>query len=183
MSRNETADPQAILAEVFAFSQADIVANRRRELSAAQRARIARKHHADVRLVRGVFVTIFGVGLLGFSADRIRHEDMNVRSLLIYFGVMAFFACIVGASMLFNRYRLNRTLREGSVQPVEGKIQLITKRDGRLLMRYFCVGSQRFKIDNYAHFTLLEQSGVAGQEAIMYVTTPWRSVLSVVLKT
>lgn len=183
MSQHETSDLQVLLAEVFEFSQADIVANRRRELSAAQRARVAHKHHADAHFVRGIFVTIFGVGLLGFSADRIRSEDMNVRSLLTYLGVTAFFGCIVASSVLFNRYRLNRTLREGSVQPVEGKIQLITKRDGRLFIRYFCVGGQRFKINNYAHFTLLEKSGIAGQEAIMYVSAPWRSVLSVVLKT
>jgi hypothetical protein len=62
------------------------------------------------------------------------------------------------------------------------KIRLITKRDGRLLLRYFCVGSHQFKIDNYKYFTLLEQSAVAGQEAIMYVSSPWRSVLSVVLQ-
>ncbi|MEM7737783.1 MAG: hypothetical protein AAF267_18550, partial [Deinococcota bacterium] len=183
MNQNETSDPQAVLAEVFEFSAADIAANSRGNLSAAQKARMTRKHHADARAARSIFVIIFGLGLLGFSAEMIRIGNMGVRSVLTYFLVMAFFGFIAWGFILHNRHQLSCTLREGNAQPVKGEIQLITKRSERAQVRYFCVGSHRFRIDGYLHFVLLQNSGVAGREAIVYVSAPWYSVLSVVLQT
>jgi hypothetical protein len=173
---------QAALAEVFEFSPADIAANRQGRLSAAQRERITSKHYADSRLAWVVFAIIFGLGLIGFSAEMIRTENMGAKSLLIYFGVTAFFGSIVWTFILYYRHQLKRTLREGNAQPVKGKIQLTTERSERLLQRYFWVGNQRFRIDRYDHFVLLQQSGVAGREAILYVSAPWRGPLSVVVQ-
>jgi hypothetical protein len=80
MNQNETFDPQAILAEVFEFSPADIAANRKGNLSAAQKARMTRKHHADARAARNIFVIVFVMGFLGFSVEMIRIGNMSVRS-------------------------------------------------------------------------------------------------------
>jgi hypothetical protein len=182
MTQNEMSNLQAILAEVFEFSPADIAANRMGEISAAQRERITNKHYANCRVAWEVFVIIFGLGLLGFSAEMIRTGNMGMRSLLTYFGVTAFFGLIVWAFILYYRYQLKRTLREGSARPVEGKIQLITERSERMQSRYFCVGNHRFRLDQYKHFVTLQQSGVAGRKAIMYVASPWHGLLSVVLQ-
>lgn len=181
MTQNDIANRQAILAEVFEFSPADIEANCKGKLSAAQRKRIIRKHDSNRRLAWIGFTIIFGVGLLGFSAEMIRLETMNARSLLTYLGVTAFFGLIVWAFILRYRGQIKRTLREENVQPVEGTILLVTKREEKMMSRYFCIGHHRFRIDEYKHFALLQQSGIAGQKAIVYVSTPWSSVLSVVL--
>ncbi|EGF28740.1 hypothetical protein RBWH47_03772 [Rhodopirellula baltica WH47] len=66
---------------------------------------------------------------------------------------------------------------------MKGKIQLFTMRHEKLLHRYFCIDDHRFQIERYSHFELLQQSGLAGQEAIMYVSTPRKAVQSVELKT
>ena len=182
MVQNDISSLQAVLAEVFGFSSADIVANRKGELSLTQRERITSKHYADCRFAWILFAIIFGLGLLGFSAEMIRTENMNGRSLLTYFGVTAFFGLILWAFILYYRWQMKRTLREGNVQLVEGNIHLITERVEKTQVRYFCIGRHRFRIDKYRHFVLLQQSGIAGREAILYVSAPWRSVLSVVLR-
>lgn len=182
MNQNERSDRQAILAEIFEFSPADIAANRRGEISVAQKERIASTHYADSRAAWELFFLIFGLGLLGFSADMIRTGNMGVRSLLTYFGVTAFFALIVWAFIRYNRHKMTRTFWEGSVQVVEGEIQLITERSEKIQHRYFCIGHHRFRIDEYKKFVALQKSGVVGQRAIMYVSYPWHSLLSVVLQ-
>ena len=183
MTQNEISNLQAILAEVFEFSPADIAANRRGEISAAQKARITSNHYANTRIIWELFTIIFGLGLLGFSAEMIRTGNMGVKSLLTYFGVTAFFGLIVWAFISYYRYQIKRTLRAGSAQPVEGKIRLITERREKTQSRYFCVGNHRFSIDRYKHFIALQQSGIAGRKAIMYVSSPWHGLLlSVVLQ-
>ena len=182
MIQNERSNLQAILAEVFEFSPADIAANRTGEISTAQKARITSTHYANSRVAWELFFIIFGLGLLGFSAEMIRTGNMGVKSLLTYFGVTAFFGLIVWAFILYYRHQMKRTLWEGSAQLVEGKIQLITERGEKMQSRYFCVGNHRFRIDEYKHFIVLQQSGVAGRRAIMYVSSPWHDLLSVVLQ-
>ena len=182
MAQNEMSHLQAVLAEVFEFSQADIAANRKGQLSAAQRERITNKHYANSRFAWELFFIIFGLGLLGFSAEMIRTGNMGMKSLLTYFGVTAFFGLIVWAFILYYRHQMKRTLRQGSAQPVEGKIQLVTERGERMQSRYFCIGNHRFRIDRYKHFVALQQSGVAGRKATMYVSSPWHSLLCVILQ-
>jgi hypothetical protein len=182
MVQNDISHLQAVLAAVFEFSSADIAANRRGEISAAQKARIARSHHAHRRVAWEIFAIIFGLGLLGFSAEMIRTGNMGVKALLTYFAVTAFFGLIVQAFIFYYRHQMKRTLREGSAQLVEGSIQLITERGERMQSRYFCVGNHRFRLDNYRHFAALQQSGVAGRNAIIYVAFPWHELLSVVLQ-
>ena len=182
MIQNERSNLQAILAEVFEFSPADIAANRTGEISAAQKARITKTQYANSRAAWELFFIIFGLGLLGFSAEMIRTENMGVKSLLTYFGVTAFFGLIVWAFILYYQHQMKRTLREGSAQLVEGTIQLITERGEKTQIRYFCICNHRFRIDEYKHFVALQQSGVAGQKAIAYVSSPWHDLLSVVLQ-
>ncbi|MEM6428291.1 MAG: hypothetical protein AAF708_03555 [Deinococcota bacterium] len=182
MNQNEPSDPQAILAEVFEFSPADIAANCKGNLSAAQQARMMRKHQADARAARSIFIVIFVIGLLGWSAEAIRTGEMSVRTVLTYCLVMAFLGFIAWGMMLYNRHKLNRTLQQGSAQLVEGKIWLIKKRSGKTHTKHFCVGCHQYQINEYKHWALLEQSGVAGRDATAYVSAPWRSVLSVVLQ-
>ncbi|MEL7505155.1 MAG: hypothetical protein AAFN18_22105, partial [Cyanobacteria bacterium J06554_6] len=101
---------------------------------------------------------------------------------LTYFGVTAFFGLIVWAFIFYYRHQMKRTVRQGSAQRVEGKIQLVTERGERMQSRYFCVGNHRFRIDRYKHFVVLQQSGVTGRQAIMYVSSPRHGLLSVVLQ-
>lgn len=182
MAQNDISSLQAVLAEVFTFSSADIAANRKGELSLPQRERISSKHYADCRVAWIIFAIIFGLGLLGFSAEMIRTGNMNANSLLTYVGITTFFGLIVWAFILYYRWQMKRTLREGNVQLVEGNIHLLTERVEKTQVRYFCIGRHRFRIDEYRHFVLLQQSGVAGRDAILYVSAPWRSVLSVELR-
>ncbi len=182
MTQNEMSNLQAILAKVFEFSPTDIADNRRGKLSAAQRERITAKHYANSRFAWVAFAIIFWLGLLGFSAEMMRTGNMGVKSLLMYFGATAFFGLIVWAFILHYRHQMKRTLREGNVHSVRGKIQIIGERGEKLTHWYFCVGNQRFEIDRSDHRILLQQSGVAGREAIMYFSAPWHGLLSVVLR-
>ncbi len=182
MLPNETANLQAILAEVFAFSPEDVAANRMGKLSATQRERMAAKHHANSRFAWVAFAIIFGLGLLGFSAEMMRTGNLGAKSLLMYSGLAALFGLIVWGFILYYRRQLKRTLREGNVYAVRGEIQIIMERGEKLMHWYFCVGNQRFEIDRSDHRILLQQCGVAGREAIVYFSAPWHGLLSVVLQ-
>ena len=182
MSQNETANLQTILAEIFAFSSEDIAANRMGKLSAAQRERMAAKHYANSRSAWMAFAIIFGLGLLGFSAEMMRTGNLGVQSLLTYLGLAALFGLIVWGFIFYYRRQLKRTLREGAVHSVRGEIQIVMERGEKLMHWYFCVGNQRFEIDRADHRILLQQCGVAGRESIVYFSAPWHGLLSVVLQ-
>ena len=182
MTQNEITDLQAMLAEIFEFLPEDIAANRTGKLSIAQRERITSKHYANSRLAWGAFTIIFGLGLLGFSAEMIRIGNMGVKALLMYFGVTAFFGLVVWAFILYYRDQMKRTLEEGRAEFVQGKIRIIGERGEKLMHWYFCIGNQRFEIDRYDHRVLLQESGVVGREAGVYFSTPWHGLLSVVLQ-
>ena len=179
--QQDTSEQQAVLAELFEFAPADIDANRRGELSVAQKERIKSKHYANSRIAWIIFAIIFGLGLFGFSAEMIRIGRAEIASWLIYLGVMGFWALVVWGVIQYFRYQMNRTLQDGTVQQVNGKIHLFTERGERMMHRYFSVGKHRFRIDNYPHFNLLQQSGVAGREATLYIAKPAGSLLSVQL--
>ena len=80
MIQNEITNLQAILAEVFEFSPADIAANRTGEISTAQKARITSTYYANSRVAWELFFIIFGLGLLGLSTEMIRNGYMGVKS-------------------------------------------------------------------------------------------------------
>ncbi|WP_037226147.1 hypothetical protein [Rhodopirellula baltica] len=174
---------QAVLETVFGFSQADLAANQAGELSAAQKERVASTHFANSRLAWVAFSIVFGVAFLGFCAEMLRTGRFGTQSVSTYIGVTVFFGLILWGLVLHRRLQMRRTLREGKTYPVKGKIQLFTMRHEKLLHRYFCIDDHRFQIERYSHFELLQQSGLAGQEAIMYVSTPRKAVQSVELKT
>ncbi|QEG02619.1 hypothetical protein Mal15_67400 [Stieleria maiorica] len=174
---------QTALATVFGFSQADLAANQSGELSVAQKERISRTHDANSRFAWVAFSIVFGVAFLGFGADMIRTGNFGTKSLSAYVGVTVFFGLILCGFTLHYRHQMKRTLRDGRTYPVKGKIQLFTMRKEKLMHRYFCIDDHRFQIERYDHFELLKQSGLAGQEAIMYVSTPRKAVQSVELKT
>lgn len=182
MAPNDIDDLQAVLARIFEFSPADITANRLGMISDAQKARITQTHDVNCRMAWEIFALVFGLGFLGFSADMIRTGNLGVESLLIYFWLTAFFGLIVWACILYHQHQLQQTLRQGSVQPVVGHIRLLTERSERMQSRYFCVGSHKFRIDHYADFATLQKSGIAGREAMLYISSPKRSLLSVALQ-
>ncbi|EMI56155.1 hypothetical protein [Rhodopirellula sallentina] len=174
---------QAVLETVFGFSQSDLVANQSGELSAAQKKRVSSKHYANSRFAWVAFTVIFGVGFLGFCADMLRTGTFGIHSLSVYVGVTVFFGLILWGFILYYRNQMKRTLWDGKIFPVKGRIQLFTMRHEKLLHRYFGVDDHRFQIERYDYFELLRQSGLAGQEAIMYVSTPRKAIQSVELKT
>ena len=180
---DELSKKQAVLATVFHFSQADLEANRSGELSAAQKERITSTHFANSRFAWVAFSIVFGIGFLGFSADMLRTGTFGTQSLTAYVGATVFFALILWGFTLHHRFQMKRTLLDGKAYPVTGKIQLFTMRSEKLLHRYFCVDDHRFQVERYDHFKLLQESGLAGQEAILYVSTPRKAVQSVELKT
>jgi hypothetical protein len=182
MAQNEISNQQAILAEVFGFSPEDIAANRTGKISPAQRARITSKHYANSRFAWVVFAAVFGLGLLGFSAEMIRTENMGVKTLLLYLGVTACFGLIVWVFILYHRHRMKRTLRKGKVQSVKGTIRITGEQREKLTHWYVCVGDHRFEIDRSDHRILLQQSGVGGREAWAYFSVPWRGLLSIVVQ-
>lgn len=183
MTVTDTHNLQAVLAEVFTFSPDDLAANRQGRLSAAQRERITRKHAGNVRAAWVIFAIVFGLGFVGFSAEMIRTANFTLNTILTYAALTAFFALIVWAYTTYDGRRMNRTLQEAHPQRVEGVIQLIVERSERTQVRYFCIDGQRFRIDAYSHFVALQEADAAGQEAIAYLSVPWRSVLSVELST
>ncbi|QDV40590.1 hypothetical protein Enr13x_03960 [Stieleria neptunia] len=174
---------QAVLATVFGFSQADLAANQSGELSAAQKERVSTKHYANSRFAWVAFSIVFGVAFLGFCADRLRTGTFGTQSLSAYVGVTVFFGLILWGFILHHRHQMKRTLRDGKTFPVKGKIQLFTVRKERSMHRYFCIDDHRFQIERYDLFVLLQQSGLAGQEATLYVSAPRKEVQSVELKT
>ncbi|WP_204137677.1 hypothetical protein [Halomicronema sp. CCY15110] len=182
MAANDIAHLQAVLARVFEFSPADLAANRMGMISDAQKARMTHTYDANCRMAWVIFALIFGLGFLGFSADMIRNENLGVDTVLIYFGVTACWGLIVWAFILYHGHQLQRTLRQGNVQPVAGQIQLWTERSEGMRSRYFCVGGYKFRMDNYTDFSALQKSGIAGRAAILYVSYPNRSLLSVLLQ-
>ncbi len=182
MAPNDIDHLQALLARVFAFSPADLAVNRMGMMSDAQKTRITQTHSANCQTAWQIFALIFSLGLLGFTAAMISSEYPLMESLFIYFGFTAFWGLIVWAFMVYQRQQIQRTLRQGDVQLVAGQIQLFTERSGRVQHRYFCIGRHKFRLDNYAHFAALQKSGITGREATMYVSSPWRSLLSVLLQ-
>lgn len=182
MAPNDIDDRQAVLARVFEFSPTDITANCMGLISDAQKARMTHTHDANCRTAWVIFALIFGLGFLGFSADMMRSGNLGVESLLMYFWFTASFGLMVWAFILYYRHQLQRTLRQGSVQPVVGQIRLLTERSEGTQSRYFCVGSHKFRIGNYTDWATLQKSGLAGREVTLYVSYPKRSVLSVLLQ-
>ena len=95
MTQQTTTDLQALLAEVFEFSTVDIEANRAGEFSAAQRERMTAKHHANSRFAWVAFAIIFGLALLGFSAEMNRTGKLGVNTMMAFLGLTTFFGVIV----------------------------------------------------------------------------------------
>ncbi|MCC9600973.1 hypothetical protein LOC67_10375 [Stieleria sp. JC731] len=126
---------------------------------------------------------MLGVGFFGFCADMLRTGMFGIKTLSIYVGVTVFFSLILWGFTIHYRYQMKRTLLDGKTFAVKGKIQLITRRNEKLLHRYFCIDGHQFQVERYDHFKLLQEAGLAGQEAIVYISTPRKAVQSVELKT
>ena len=182
MASSEISELQAILYDVFEFSNEDIKANRIGKMSEAQKACIFKKHRANSRFAWVAFSTVFSIGFVGGSVDMIRTEKMGVEFLLMYLGVTMFFAVIVWAFIVYYRRQMETTLREENIQSVRGKIKIICVRGEKLMHWYFSVGHYRFQIERGDHRILLQQSGVVGREAEVYFSLPRQDLLSVVLQ-
>jgi len=172
---------QAVLASVFVFSVEDLSSNRLGRISAEQKFRMQKNNTANNRFAWGVFAAIFGVGFLGFSAAIIQNDEMGIDALPWYFVAVGFFALILWANMLFHQYRLKRTHEKGIARAVSGTISLYSKRVERSTNYYFTINGQRFQIEQFKQFNALKKEELAGQEATMYISSPWKSILSVEL--
>ena len=182
MSNKQFSGPQAVLRQIFGFSAEDLTANRKGELSSSQKSRIMAKHRANCRFAWVVFAIFFGVGMFGFSVEMLRAHNFGTKFLLMYFGATALIALVVWASILYYRHQMRRVLREGKVDSVRGRVQIIGKRIEKLTHWHFCVGTQSFAIERGDHRIQLQQSGVEGREVIVYFTNPAYGVLSIDLK-
>lgn len=181
MAKDDTSDLQGILMKVLDFSDADVAANRQGRLSKAQQQRMRDKHHSNARVARVIFSIVFGLGLCGFSAEMIRVGTFGVRSLSLFVGVMVFLGLVVWGFIRYDRCKLRRTLRDGGVQRVEGEIWVLAEWYEKTMVRYLCVGRHRFRIERYIDFASIRESGIEGRKAVAFVSTPWRSLLSVEL--
>ena len=175
-------DGQALLAAVFDFSSSDIAANRAGSFSQEQKQRMLSTHHRNSRFAWIAFGLIFGLGLVGFSAETIRNDEMGAESLLAYFALTAFFGGVVWMGILYFRRQMKRTLGKGKVKSVQGTIQVVGMRIEKLTHWYFCVGNRKFRIDRSDHRVRLQQSDLVGRDALVFYSSPWKGVLSVVVE-
>ncbi|MEZ5584123.1 MAG: hypothetical protein R3F37_16500 [Candidatus Competibacteraceae bacterium] len=173
---------QAALASAFMFSPADLSSNRVGRMSAEQKFRLQKNNTSNNRFAWGVFAAIFGIGFLGFSGAIIQ-EEIGIDAIPWYFVTVGFFALILWTNILFHQYRLKRTLNKGVAKPVSGKISLYSKRAERTTNHYFSINGQEFQLDlvKIGQSIALKRANVAGQKATMYISSPFKSVLSVEL--
>jgi hypothetical protein len=172
---------QAALASVFEFSVEDLSSNQLGRISAEQKTRMQQNNTSNNRFAWGAFATIFGIGFLGFSAAIIQNDEMGIDALPWYFVAVGFFALILWANILFHQYRLKRTHEKGIARAVSGTISLYSKRVERTTNYYFAINGQRFQIEQFKQFDAMKKEELAGQEATMYISSPWKSILSVEL--
>ena len=177
MEKKQDSSVKDVLCEVFEFTEADITANRNGELSEAQKQRMERKHYDDSRMV-WIGLLIFAV--IGFFGSSAAAVNEGIPLLHMWGGLsisMIFIGAFLWLILIYNRAQMYRTIRDGALHEVRGRIHLI--REGyKPTSYYFCVDSQRFTIFERDHF-LLNQAEVANHEVVVYYTTRWRTVLSI----
>lgn len=173
--------PQNALARTFTFTPEDLAANRRGTISKNQEKRMGDKQSSNVRMAWTGFALFFGIGLLGFSAEIIRNDEMGIDALLWYFLVVILVGSIVLAVIYYHRWRLKRTLSHGKAEQVNGRIFLTKERGEKTYNYYFQVSDKRFDIDKIKQFDCLIRAGVAGRDATLYISSPWESILSIEL--
>jgi len=174
---------QAALATAFVFSPDDLTTNRLGRISVEQKSLMQKNNTSNTRFAWGVFTAIFGIGFLGFSGAIIQNNEMGIDALPWYFILVGFFALALWAFILFHQYRLKRTLEKGVARSVSGTINLYSARGEKTTNYYFSINGHKFQLDlvRFGQFNTLKRSNVAGQEATMYISTPWKSILSVEL--
>ncbi|MCA9911899.1 MAG: hypothetical protein KC496_01055, partial [Anaerolineae bacterium] len=119
------------------------------------------------------------IGFLGSSAAAVNEGIPLLQmwaGLTITIGAIGAVLWII---LTYNRAQMYRTIRDGALHKVRGRIQLL--REGhKPASYYFCVGSQKFTIFQHDYF-LLDQAEVANHEVVVYYTTRWRTILSIEL--
>lgn len=177
MKKKKTNPVEDVVCQVFEFTDADIAANRNGEMSEAQKQRMERKHHEDTRMAWMGLLVFSAIGLIGSSAAAL-HEGIPLLEMWGGLTItIVFIGAILAIIITYNRVQMYRTIRDGALQKVRGRVQLI--REGhKPTSYYFCVGSQRFSILQRDYF-LLNQADVVNHAVIVYYTTRWRTILSI----
>ncbi|MBI1297848.1 hypothetical protein GC175_23175 [bacterium] len=180
LKANESDRLQDLLQDLFRFNQADLRANRRGNISEAQKQRMDEKHEDDARLTYGGLIAILLIGYAGSGAAALQ-GGLSIwemwRGVTVSLLVLFLFAWIL---LHFNGMKMRRTLREGAVKQVSGPMRLI-REGGKSRSHYFAVGPQRFEITEFEYFRL-KQHPLDGRQATVYYALPWRRVLSVALQ-
>lgn len=172
---------QAALASVFVFSMEDLSSNQLGRISVEQKSRMHKNNTSNTKFAWGVFTAIISIGFFGFLAGIIQNDEMQIDALLWYFVAVGFFALILWAGTLFHQHRLKCTLEKGIARSVRGIISLYSERVERSTNYYFSINNHRFEIVEFRQFNALKKQGVVGYEATMYISSPWKSILSVEL--
>ena len=172
-------DLQALLADVFEFSEQDIAANQSGRMTPDQWERMVTKHYANIRLAWVALAVIFGIGFIGFFAEMVRLGTMDAFAVQVFLGMAVLFCTITGLGIMYFRRQLKWTLANNDVQTVSGTIAIIAVRVEKLITWYFCVGHVRFRIEQGRHRIQLQQSGIEGRQATAYYSAPWHDLLSV----
>ena len=169
----------AALSTVFQFTDADLRANRKGTISAAQKQTMQEKHEDNIELAQIgiIFITVIGFFGSGLAAieDGLPLFEMwawMTFTLLLVNGV-------VWLIFRYNHTRLTRTIQKEVIEQVRGPM-FVTTEGGKDRTYYFCIGSQRFDI-TFTDHSLLKRFIMPGQQATVYYTSGWRHVLSVEL--
>lgn len=177
MKKKKTDRVKNTLCQVFEFTEDDVAANRNGEISGAQQQRMERKHHDDTRMAWIGLVIFALIGLFGSGAAAVQE---GIPLLEMWTGLVitvAFIGAVLWIILMYNRFQMYRTIRDGALRKVRGTIQLA--REGhKPTSYYFCVGTQKFSILQ-REYALLDRSDVANHEAVVYYTTRWRTILSI----
>jgi len=177
MKKKKNDSVKDVLCQVFDFTDADIAANRNGELSDAQKQQMERKHYDDSRMA-WIGLLIFAV--IGFFGSSAAAVNEGIPLLQMWGGLtitIVFIGAFLWLILMYNRAQMYRTIRDGALQKVRGRIRLV--REGhKPASYYFCVGSQRFTIFQHDYF-VLNQAEVTNHEVVVYYTTRWRTILSI----
>ncbi|MEM9303093.1 MAG: hypothetical protein AAGE01_13335 [Pseudomonadota bacterium] len=181
MNRRSQPNPENVLRSVFKFTDDDLAANQAGAITAAQLARISEDHHRKSRTAWQLSAGILGIGLFGFTAALTQEGYTVVNAVLLYLGFATFIASIVFGFVRYFRWKLQRTVRNGRIRTVEDRVWLVVERNNKTQSRFLRVGRNDFRLSDHGHL-LLEKAGVNGRKATVFMSSPWKSVLSLVLE-
>lgn len=181
MSKNTLSNSQSQLCEVFGFSHEDMVSNQNGLISNDQKMRMKAKQSENEKLAWFGYGFVAGIGLLGVVVTVIKNSEVSINFLWAYLALAAFAAVIIWALFFRHKRKMIATLREGGLHSVKGPIRFISERPGNKTVWFIRVNGVDFEIDNRQHYSL-NKAEVAGKQAEMFISKPYKSLLSLVLR-